>query len=379
MAEETTYTARLKDRYEAEIRPRLQERLGYSTPMRVPRLEKITLNMGVGEAKTDRKALEHAQQQLGLIAGQHPIVTKAKKSIAGFKIREGMEIGTKVTLRGTRMYEFLDRLTTVALPRIRDFRGINPNSFDGRGNFSVGIREQIIFPEVDYDRIDQVRGLDVTITTTARADDEARELLREFGMPFREDIPAGQGRARLQVSGAQLHPLPALRALARGLQEVRGLPHLPARARPPGRHPRHDEVELVGGDMVTDPIADMLTRIRNANTALQEHTRMPSSKAKIEIAKLLHEEGYIASFRIEKSEPFDKLVIELKYGENRERVISGVKRISKPGRRIYAQKDRLPRVLGGLGTAILSTSSGLVTAKEAAARGVGGEVLCFVW
>ncbi len=131
--------------------------------------------------------------------------------------------------------------------------------------------------------------------------------------------------------------------------------------------------------MVTDPIADMLTRIRNANTALQEHTRMPSSKAKIEIAKLLHEEGYIASFRIEKSEPFDKLVIELKYGENRERVISGVKRISKPGRRIYAQNDRLPRVLGGLGTAILSTSSGLVTAKEAAARGVGGEVLCFVW
>jgi small subunit ribosomal protein S8 len=131
--------------------------------------------------------------------------------------------------------------------------------------------------------------------------------------------------------------------------------------------------------MVSDPIADMLTRIRNANTALQEHTRMPSSKAKIEIAKLLHEEGYIASFRVEKAEPFDRLVIELKYGENRERVISGVKRISKPGRRIYAQKDRLPRVLGGLGTAILSTSSGLVTAKEAAARGVGGEVLCFVW
>ncbi len=131
--------------------------------------------------------------------------------------------------------------------------------------------------------------------------------------------------------------------------------------------------------MVTDPIADMLTRIRNANTALQEHTRMPSSKAKIEIAKLLHEEGYIASFRIEKSEPFDKLVIELKYGENRERVISGVKRISKPGRRIYAQNDRLPRVLGGLGTAILSTPSGLITSREAATRGIGGEVLCFVW
>ena len=183
---ETTYEPRLKTRYEQEIRPRLQEKLAFSTPMRVPRITKVTLNMGVSEAKTDRKALEHAQAQLALIAGQQPIVTKAKKSIAGFKIREGMEIGTKVTLRGAHMYEFLDRLLTVALPRIRDFRGINPNSFDGRGNFSLGIREQIIFPEIDYDAIDQVRGLDVTITTTARADDEARELLRELGMPFRE-------------------------------------------------------------------------------------------------------------------------------------------------------------------------------------------------
>ena len=183
---DTTYQPRLKLRYEQEIRPRLQEKLEFTTPMRVPRVTKVTLNMGVGEAKTDRKALEHAQGQLALIAGQQPIVTKAKKSIAGFKIREGMDIGTKVTLRGAQMYEFLDRLLTVALPRIRDFRGINPNSFDGRGNFSLGIREQIIFPEIDYDTIDQVRGLDVTITTTARADHEARELLRELGMPFRE-------------------------------------------------------------------------------------------------------------------------------------------------------------------------------------------------
>jgi large subunit ribosomal protein L5 len=181
-----TQTPRLKTRYLEEIRPRLQERLELTTPMRVPRVMKVTLNMGVSEAKTDRKALEHAQAQLALIAGQQPVVTRAKKSIAGFKIREGMEIGTKVTLRGDRMYEFLDRLMTIALPRIRDFRGINPNSFDGRGNFSVGIREQIIFPEIDYDAIDQVRGLDVTITTSARTDDEARELLRELGMPFRE-------------------------------------------------------------------------------------------------------------------------------------------------------------------------------------------------
>jgi large subunit ribosomal protein L5 len=183
---EATYVPRLKVRYAEEIRPRLQERFGFGTPMRVPRITKITLNMGVGEAKQDRKALEHAQGQLALIAGQQPVVTKAKHSIAGFKIREGMEIGTKVTLRGDRMYEFLDRLMTVALPRIRDFRGINPNSFDGRGNFSLGVREQIIFPEVDYDEIDQIRGLDVTITTSARTDEEARELLRELGMPFRE-------------------------------------------------------------------------------------------------------------------------------------------------------------------------------------------------
>jgi large subunit ribosomal protein L5 len=142
--------------------------------------------MGVGEAKQDRKVLDHASGQLAMIAGQKPVITKARRSIAGFKLREGMEIGAKVTLRGDRMYEFLDRLMSVALPRIRDFRGVNPNGFDGRGNYSLGLREQIIFPEVDYDRVDAVRGLNVTITTTAERDDEARELLRQLGMPFRE-------------------------------------------------------------------------------------------------------------------------------------------------------------------------------------------------
>jgi large subunit ribosomal protein L5 len=154
--------------------------------MQVPRLQKITLNMGVGEAKQNSKTLDDAAEQLAIIAGQRPVITRAKKSIAGFKLREGMPIGCKVTLRGARMWEFLDRLTTIALPRIRDFRGINPSSFDGRGNFSLGVREQIIFPEIDYDRIDTVRGLDVTITTTARTDEEARELLRALGMPFQE-------------------------------------------------------------------------------------------------------------------------------------------------------------------------------------------------
>ena len=175
---------RLKVRYDDEIRAALQEQLGLSTPMAVPRLEKITLNMGVGEAKTNAKALDEAVEQLGIISGQRPVITRARNSIAGFKIREGMPIGCKVTLRGARMYEFLDRLTTIALPRIRDFRGINARAFDGRGNFSMGVREQIIFPEINYDDIQEVRGLDITITTTAKNDDEARELLRALGMPF---------------------------------------------------------------------------------------------------------------------------------------------------------------------------------------------------
>ena len=177
-------TPRLKERYDNEVRDALQERLGLDTVMAVPRLEKITLNMGVGEAKLNSKALDDAAEELATIAGQRPLITRAKNSIAGFKIREGMPIGCKVTLRGDRMYEFLDRLTTIALPRIRDFRGINPGAFDGRGNFSLGVREQIIFPEINYDDIQEVRGLTITITTSAATDDQARELLRAFGMPF---------------------------------------------------------------------------------------------------------------------------------------------------------------------------------------------------
>jgi large subunit ribosomal protein L5 len=176
--------ARLKQRYLEEVRPQLMERFGYSTVMQAPRLEKITLNMGVGEAKQDSKMLEAAQEQLATIAGQKPNVRRARKSIAAFKLREGMPVGLSVTLRGERAYEFLDRLTSVAIPRIRDFRGLRTTSFDGRGNYSMGVREQIIFPEIDYDRIDQVRGLDITITTTARTDEEARVLLDLLGLPF---------------------------------------------------------------------------------------------------------------------------------------------------------------------------------------------------
>jgi large subunit ribosomal protein L5 len=178
------YTPRLKALYEDELRDRLKEELELQTVMQVPRVEKITLNMGVGDAKTDAKALDAAIEELTTISGQHAQVRRARKSIAGFKLREGMPIGAKVTLRGARMWEFLDRLVSIALPRIRDFRGLNPNSFDGRGNYSLGIREQIIFPEIDYDSIQQVRGLDVAITTSAETDEQARALLIALGLPF---------------------------------------------------------------------------------------------------------------------------------------------------------------------------------------------------
>jgi large subunit ribosomal protein L5 len=184
--------ARLKDAYNDRIKAQLIERFGYSSSMQAPKLVKITLNMGVGEAKQDAKMLEAAKGQLADIAGQQPSVRRARKSVAAFKLREGMPVGLSVTLRGERAYEFLDRLTAIAIPRIRDFRGLSPRSFDGRGNYSMGVREQIIFPEIDYDNIDQVRGLDVTITTTAQTDAEAFALLDALGMPFaRDGRPAG--------------------------------------------------------------------------------------------------------------------------------------------------------------------------------------------
>jgi large subunit ribosomal protein L5 len=183
---------RFKERYSGEIRPALIERFKYSTPMQAPRITKITLNMGVGDAKQDTNMLEAATEQLAVIAGQRPNVRRARKSIANFKLREEMPVGVAVTLRDARMYEFLDRLLSIAIPRIRDFRGLNPRSFDGRGNYSMGIREQIIFPEIDYDSIDEVRGLDVTITTTAKTDEEAFALLDGLGMPFSQEGRPGQ-------------------------------------------------------------------------------------------------------------------------------------------------------------------------------------------
>jgi len=185
--------ARLKAKYTDEIRPALIERFGYSSPMQTPKIEKITINMGVGDAKQDGKLLREAQTQLARIAGQQPNIRRARKSIANFKLREEMAVGVSVTLRGERAYEFLDRLLSIAIPRIRDFRGLSPRSFDGRGNYNMGVKEQIIFPEIDYDKVDQVRGLDIAITTSARTDEESFALLEAFGMPFSRDRRGAPG------------------------------------------------------------------------------------------------------------------------------------------------------------------------------------------
>ncbi|WP_374411393.1 50S ribosomal protein L5 [Novosphingobium colocasiae] len=182
------YTPRLRSKYDAEIVKAMTEKFGYKNVMEIPRIEKITLNMGVGEASQDKKKVTTAAAEMEAISGQKPVITKARKSIAQFKLREGMPIGCKVTLRRERMYEFLDRLITIAMPRIRDFRGLNPKSFDGRGNYAMGLKEQIIFPEISYDKIEKVRGMDIIVTTTAKTDEEARELLRLFGFPFPAEV-----------------------------------------------------------------------------------------------------------------------------------------------------------------------------------------------
>ena len=186
------YVPRMKKRYDDVIAKAMTEKFGYKNHMEVPKIEKITINMGVGEGSQDKKKVTTAAEEMALISGQKPVITRAKKSIAQFKLREGMPIGCKVTLRRERMYEFLDRLITVAMPRIRDFRGLNPKSFDGRGNYAMGLKEQIIFPEISYDQIEKVRGMDIIVTTTAKTDDEARELLRLFGFPFPAEAETAQ-------------------------------------------------------------------------------------------------------------------------------------------------------------------------------------------
>lgn len=183
------YRPRAKDLYESKARPALSERFKYKNVMQVPKIEKVVLNMGIGEAVNDRKKVENAAGDLALIAGQKPVITRARNSIASFKVREGMALGAKVTLRGVRMYEFLDRLTTIALPRVKDFRGLNPKSFDGRGNFAMGLKEHIVFPEIDYDKVDEIWGMDIIVCTSAPTDEEARELLRHMNFPFPVEEP----------------------------------------------------------------------------------------------------------------------------------------------------------------------------------------------
>ena len=178
--------SRLREKYEKDVAPAMQKSYGYGSIMQIPKLDKIVLNMGVGEAKENTKAVENAARDMSIIAGQHAVITKAKKSVSAFKLRDGMSIGCKVTLRGERMYEFLDKFISIAVPRIRDFRGLDPNSFDGRGNYAMGVKEQLIFPEIDYDKIDKIRGMDIIIVTTADTDEEARELLTRLGMPFKQ-------------------------------------------------------------------------------------------------------------------------------------------------------------------------------------------------
>jgi large subunit ribosomal protein L5 len=189
------YNPRLKQRYDEVIVKAMTEKFGYTNRLEVPRLEKVTLNMGVGEGSQDKKKVQTAAEEMELISGQKPVITKAKKSIAQFKLREGMPIGCKVTLRRDRMYEFVDRLVTIAMPRVRDFRGVNPKSFDGHGNYAMGLKEQIVFPEISYDKIEKVRGMDIIVTTTAKTDDEARELLRLFGFPFPAEEAAEEKEA----------------------------------------------------------------------------------------------------------------------------------------------------------------------------------------
>ena len=196
MLDTENYVPRLKARYDDRVRPALKEQFGYKNDMQIPRLEKIVLNMGVGKATQDTKKARNAAEDLTLIAGQRAVVTKAKKSIAGFRVREDMPLGAKVTLRGARMYEFLDRLVTIALPRVRDFRGVKPTAFDGRGNYAMGLKEHIVFPEIDYDKVDEVRGMDIIFVTTAATDEEAKELLRQFNMPF-----AGEANAAAEGEG----------------------------------------------------------------------------------------------------------------------------------------------------------------------------------
>ena len=246
---------RIKEKYLAEAIPALEEKFGYKNAMQVPKLAKIVINMGLGDCKDNAKAMEMAVNELTTIAGQKPMITKAKKSIANFKVREGMNVGAKVTLRGTRMEEFMDKLVSVALPRVRDFRGVSAKAFDGRGNYSLGIREQLLFPEIEYDKVEKIRGMEIVFVTTAHTDEECKELLKLLGMPFEaeeeEDRKDGKNEYETQAAAAgqildpRLHPLQDLRASPQCASQVRRMPHLLPGTGLQGSDPRSPQGQLV--------------------------------------------------------------------------------------------------------------------------------------
>ena len=414
---------RLKQRYRDEIAAGLREQFGYDNLMQVPGLVKIVVNMGVGEAARDAKLIDGAVRDLTAITGQKPLVRRASKSIAQFKLREGMPIGAKVTLRGDRMWEFLDRLLSIALPRIRDFRGLSTGAVRRHGNYTFGLTEQSMFHEIDQDRIDRQRGMDITVVTTAGTDDEGRALLQRLGFPFRStETRNWRGEEGADPQGGR-KPKFAVRAYTRcqrcgrpqavyrkfGLCRIciREMAHrasCPASPRPPGsttagttasprpaiqrRHlfavgpaGNRGEKRLTTTMTMTDPIADMLTRLRNANPAYHDTVVMPYSKIKANIAEILKQEGYIAGWSVE--EPRGRAGQDAR---RRPEVrpepgarLAGIRRVSKPGLRVYAKSTGMPRVLGGLGVAIISTSPGLLTDRQARKRRVGGEVLAYVW
>ena len=248
---------RIKEKYVAEAVPALKQKFGYKNVMEVPKLAKIVINMGLGDCKDNAKAMEMAVNELTTIAGQKPMVTKAKKSIANFKVREGMNVGAKVTLRGVRMEEFMDKLVSVALPRVRDFRGVSAKAFDGRGNYSLGIREQLLFPEIEYDKVEKIRGMEIVFVTTAKTDEECRELLSLLGMPFEQAYGGErkngktehetQAAERAQVLHARLHPVPHLRPAAQCTAQVRRVPYLLPGTGLQGTDPRRPQGQLVSG------------------------------------------------------------------------------------------------------------------------------------
>ncbi|KAG0320805.1 hypothetical protein BGZ97_012769 [Linnemannia gamsii] len=379
----------------AKAVPELMQKFGYKSVMEVPRFTKITLNMGVGEAVADKKVIEHAVGDLTKIAGQKPVITVARKAIAGFKIREGYPVGVMVTLRGRMMFEFLDRLVNLALPRVRDFRGVSGRAFDGRGNYNLGVKEQIIFPEIEYDKIDALRGFrsrtEVAVAKVALIEREKKRahLAQKYAAKRtalktiiddakKSDEDRYAARLQLQQLPRNANPTRkrnrcALTGRPRGTFRKFGL----ARGKIREIAFRGEIPGLTKASCMSDPIADMLTRVRNAQMVNKISVAMPSSKIKVAIAQVLRDEGYIEDFSVKAEGGKAELQLGLKYYAGRP-VIERIERVSRPGCPVYKGRHAIPQVMNGLGVAIVSTTQGVMTDRKARAAGVGGEILCYV-